>query len=438
MKKQLLLYFFATLCTNLFSQEIIENPKYGSYYKKYTEITKIELTDNETILHITSKNKEKNWIKVPRTIYISDENSNKKKFVIKSEGISLDTKTTLNNQNEISYKLFFPPLDKSSNVIDLKIEKEANGSWKGQPRGSITLAYRVEIRPIEKVDSQFSNMSLDNGFIKAKQENKNVLLFFTAPWCGPCNWMKKIIHTDESVRTIIKTNYIALEINRDTQKGTKLAKQYNNSGIPFYVLLTPENKIIKTQTGSRKKDVFVEFLTPEETIIPKELEKPKTKTKEIDPGLGLRLGAVKNNIGNSSLNSRTGFTADLFYSKEIDNRFLFRTGIGFNSKGYEDFSINYLRIPFDFGVKVLNGSLINTQGGIRAMVSPYYAYKLNKADKGLRNDDYGVRFGLSHYIGSHNELELELYYEHGIQDVFKYINGKQNNRGFGVSLLLSL
>ncbi|MBJ6368763.1 thioredoxin family protein [Snuella sedimenti] len=437
MKKQLLCYAITFICINIFSQEIIENPKYSRIYKKNTLIKKIELNETETILHITSRNKEKNWITIPKTTYISDEDSNKKMFVLKSEGISLGSKTPLNDKNEISYKLFFPALQKTSNVIDLKIEKEAIGSWKGQPRNDITLAYRIEVR-LPQENNIFNKLSLKKAFIKAKNENKKVLLFFTAPWCGPCNWMKKYIHTDREIIDLINKNYIAVEINRDTQKGAKSAKEYNNTGIPYYVVLTPKNELLKTQTGSRKKGDFIEFLTLKGTNIPIIVDKPKQKTTHIDPGYGLRLGIVRNIMNNGEFDHRNGFTADLFYSKEVNDLYLFRTGFGFNSKGVRNFSINYLRFPVEFGIKILNGSLIHTQGGIRAMVSPYYAFRLNKENKNLSSNDYGIRFGLSHFIGSDNELELELYYEYGMQDIIKDLNGKQNNKGLGLSLLLSL
>ncbi|MDB9720301.1 thioredoxin family protein [Winogradskyella sp.] len=294
------------------------------------------------------------------------------------------------------------------------------------------------IKPVEKKDRAITNISYEAAFIKAKAEEKNVLLYFTAPWCGPCKWMEKNVFPLVEVNKLITENYIGVKINSDTQKGSKLYKQYNDSGIPLFVIVTPDNKLLKQKLGRATKDEFTAFLKPDSRLIAKPLAEPAPETIKIDLGIGLRLGAVNNSFSDLSLNNRTGFTTDLFYSAEINNLYILRAGIGFNSKGSQNFSINYLRFPLEFGIKILNGSLINTQGGIRAIVAPYYALRLNKTNNGLSSNDYGARFGLSHYIGSFNQLELEFYYEHGMQDIFKNINGKQTNRSFGVSILLSL
>jgi thioredoxin-related protein len=444
MKTQFAIVLMALINFSAISQEIVETPKQSNYYKKFTEITKVELSDKETVLYTTFKKSNKDTLLVPKTLFIEDENSGKKHFVAAVEGIVLGQKTLYPEQGKISCKLIFPPLEKSASTIDLKIEEAPVGTWQGQPRRSRDIAFKIEIRPLPKLykeESAFSGTSYKNAFVKAKQENKNVLLFFTAHWCGPCNWMKDFILSKPEVNRIIKDNYVAVTLNRDTNIGSKLFEKYEGSGIPYFVLLTPNDEILKTQTGSSKKDSFLEFLKVEDTLTPKKIEKVAKKPTVLRKGYGLRLGAVNNSFSNNNADSRTGFAADVFMHLEHPNdKYIFRYGLGFSSKGVDGFSVNYLKLPLEFGVKIFNGSIINVPGGIRANVSPYYALRLNKNNLGLQNNDYGTRFGLSHYIGgagAGNSLELELYYEHGFQDILKNVSGKQSNRAFGVSLLLS-
>ena len=54
----------------------------------------------------------------------------------------------------------------------------------------------------------FLNISLESALAKAKTEQKQVLLYFTAKWCGPCKWMEKTVFTDDSVKQMMQLHYI--------------------------------------------------------------------------------------------------------------------------------------------------------------------------------------------------------------------------------------
>jgi thiol-disulfide isomerase/thioredoxin len=445
MKKQLTTILIAFISFGAISQEIIENPKHSrSFPLKGFSVSKVVLSENETILHMCFKSKRKKSAFLPKDLFIETENTSKKYFLKRYKNIALGEKVITSKNGEVNFQLVFPAIPKDANSLELKFQEEAIGKWKGQPRRDRLIIYKIQIQPdkkLDKGDTGFVSLSLEKAFKKAKQENKNVLLYFTAHWCGPCNWMQENIFPDPEVNAFIKQNYVAIQLNRDTNLGANLIQKYGGNGIPYFVSLTPNNEVLKTQIGSGKRDAFLEFLKINDTIKPKVLQKVEQKPTVYRSGFGVRMGMVNNSFGNNASDSRTGFAADVFVHLEHPNdSYIFRYGLGFHSKGVDGLSVNYLKLPFEFGVKIFNGSIINVPGGIRANVSPYYALRLNKNNLGLQNNDYGTRFGLSHFIGgagSGNTMELELYYEHGFQDILKSINGKQSNRAFRVSLLLS-
>lgn len=74
---------------SVFSQKIIDKPDYGLSTIPGS-ITKIELTDEATILHFYIKYPAGAWISIPKESYIQDVTGGEKYFVTKAEGISLE------------------------------------------------------------------------------------------------------------------------------------------------------------------------------------------------------------------------------------------------------------------------------------------------------------------------------------------------------------
>ena len=436
-KKTLLLTVFTLIYFISFAQVVIENPKNGSS-DYFGNLVKIELKDSLSIFHFDKKTNDSIAYKLNTKFFIQTEIDTSKLFLLRVKNI----KQKSSNEDGYTYTIAFPSINLEARTINIMFEEELKGSWKGQQKSYVTILSDVEIKEINKseiVGNTFSKNSYKKTLSDAKEQNKNILLYFTAGWCGPCKWMDKYIFSHEEVHNKITSNFITLEVDLDSQKGEKLRQIYTGEGIPNFFILNSDGDILKEKVGSMKKSEFLEFLSVEKNTQPK---KPNITTKkEInkDIGIGLRLGLVNNNINNfTSTNSSTGITLDALYSIDFNRRYLLRSGIGFSSKGIDGLSTNYLRIPFEFGYSIYKGSLFNLPGAIRLIGAPYYAVRLNKNGKGLSNNDYGVRFGISPHIGDYNELEFEIYYEHGMNDLFESIKGKQNNRSFGLSLSLTL
>lgn len=93
----------------------------------------------------------------------------------------------------------------------------------------------------------------------AAKENKKVLLDFTgSDWCGWCIRLKKETFDQPSFKEYADKNLILVEV--DFPQGKTLApeikkqndtlqEQYQVQGFPTLVLLSPEGKLLKQQSG---------------------------------------------------------------------------------------------------------------------------------------------------------------------------------------------
>ena len=385
----------------IFSNNIY-NPKNG-YRDLLGEITKIELKNNATIIHFNKKNKNEKWFVIPRKLFLDTEINNTRFFVLKTENIELGEKILLKDNEEINYVIYFQPIDELTKIIRIWYEDDFQETYKepAETGGALTLEIEIQTnKTLKKSEKAFSKNSFEDALVKSEKENKNMIVYFTAGWCGPCRWMDKNIFSDEEVNTFIKSNYIALKIDVDSYQGEKLRKIYTGDGIPHFFIINSKGDILKEKVGSMKKTEFLDFIminsTPTKEIFgsknkteftssvitdsitnkgivstniksefsgdiiidyttPMESTIESNKSEDIkEKGIGLRLGLVNNNISNYfNSESRTGMTVDLFYSIEYNRRYLIRSGIGFASKGIDGLTINYLKFQLNLVIQFI-------------------------------------------------------------------------------------
>ena len=122
MKKQTLTILLTLICSFAFSQKVIEYPEYGlSNYPG--EITKIEMQDTTTIMHFKLKTLPWGYFHLFKESFIQDLSGDTKLFVTKVEGAEFK-RNFFPASGEATYKLYFPPLDKTVKTIEFGVEKE--------------------------------------------------------------------------------------------------------------------------------------------------------------------------------------------------------------------------------------------------------------------------------------------------------------------------
>jgi thioredoxin 1 len=75
------------------------------------------------------------------------------------------------------------------------------------------------------------------------------LLYFSAPWCGPCKMLAPLM--DELAQT-----YPIRKINVDNQ--SELAREYSITSIPTTILLVDE-KEVERKVGPQPKSYYIQL-----------------------------------------------------------------------------------------------------------------------------------------------------------------------------------
>ena len=80
---------------------------------------------------------------------------------------------------------------------------------------------------------------LPKALAEARAAKKPVLLYFTAEWCGPCQYMRRNVFTDTGVAAAMEA-YVPARIDHDARQD--LIFQYQVEGMPWFGVLDPDGK----------------------------------------------------------------------------------------------------------------------------------------------------------------------------------------------------
>jgi thioredoxin 1 len=344
----------------------------------------------------------------------------------------------------------------------------------------LTLSLFLFCLPLFAVE--FFNGTYEQALQKAKTENKKVLLYFTASWCGPCHYMDQYIFPDQELSTYTAQHYIALKIDADTEAGKKLRIKYNNKGLPDFYIINTNEEILKRKLGAMKLSQLRSFVDepnaqlsqtadPAVNVDQQILGKAKAdslvnadyqKILDHKPGVfekfyftamvskwkpGLKMGFNVSNLEGPGTTSRSvaGYYFGLFYDYTYKH-FLFQPGLLLNSRGGTFLGattrLNYLELPLLLSYKITKNKLFGSRQAIRLNLTPYGALNLwttqNSGKAGLpvqhlpafKRFDYGAKLGLSFQMGS---FEPALGYDFGLANISEITAYKVSNRSYYLS-----
>jgi len=92
---------------------------------------------------------------------------------------------------------------------------------------------------------------------EAKDQNKTVMMMYSAVWCPECNYMKDVVLKDQKVVDYIQKRFIVLTL--DVQKDD-LPKGFEYPGIPTFFFLDQNAKEKDKIIGGDKADNFLQRL----------------------------------------------------------------------------------------------------------------------------------------------------------------------------------
>ena len=98
----------------------------------------------------------------------------------------------------------------------------------------------------------------EEGVALGKQEQKKVFISFYADWCSYCHKMDRESFQNAEVADYLNRHYIA--VKADSDKETKLAREFFVRGLPSSWFLTAEGEKIAGQPGYIPPKKFLQLL----------------------------------------------------------------------------------------------------------------------------------------------------------------------------------
>ena len=97
---------------------------------------------------------------------------------------------------------------------------------------------------------------------KAKEEQKLLLLDFTASWCMPCKKMEKEIFPNDALGEFVNDHFVSFKVNADYFWGMDIAKDYKVKAYPTILIVDNNGKVVKRIVGFQTVDNLMAELAP--------------------------------------------------------------------------------------------------------------------------------------------------------------------------------
>lgn len=105
---------------------------------------------------------------------------------------------------------------------------------------------------------QFFDGSWDEALVKAKAENKSIMVDGYASWCGPCKWMTKNIFPEETVGTYYNDNYISLKWDME-KEGKWFAEKHDINVYPTFTFFDQNGVERHRSAGGMPSPDFIDL-----------------------------------------------------------------------------------------------------------------------------------------------------------------------------------
>lgn len=109
---------------------------------------------------------------------------------------------------------------------------------------------------VNHAQTKWDNIVFSEAQLKAKKENKLILIKFYTDWCVPCKEVDTVIfQNDKEIYDYINENYVKLSLNAE-KNGIELAKKYNVGSYPTLLFLYADGKVLGKVVGTRGRDEY--------------------------------------------------------------------------------------------------------------------------------------------------------------------------------------
>ena len=98
----------------------------------------------------------------------------------------------------------------------------------------------------------------------AQETDRPMIVLFTATWCGYCQTLKKDVLNQPAVQDALRAGFVPVQIDMTDRSSANpnapVAQQYNISGYPTVLAMSPEGQWIEEFRGERTLDRFIAWL----------------------------------------------------------------------------------------------------------------------------------------------------------------------------------
>ncbi len=99
--------------------------------------------------------------------------------------------------------------------------------------------------------TNFRQISFNEGIEAAKKEGKLVFVDFHTSWCGPCKRMAKEVFPNKQVGEYMNSHFVCLAIDAEKGEGKELAKTYNIKAYPTMTIIRTDKSEAGNVVGFR-------------------------------------------------------------------------------------------------------------------------------------------------------------------------------------------
>jgi thiol:disulfide interchange protein len=102
---------------------------------------------------------------------------------------------------------------------------------------------------------------VNDGFAKAKEENKSIITDFFTDWCGWCKKMDRDTYDNAAVIKELTPNFIMVKADaEDKAAGQKLATANKINGYPTFIIFDSQGNRREQVVGYKKPDEFIKII----------------------------------------------------------------------------------------------------------------------------------------------------------------------------------